>query len=129
VIFYFLCSLLTRVMPPHSSTLCFQSIRIQDMNNLTYGGSSMELLGGYPKIRIRSPSTGEKYTQKFKSEAQMMQEETKNPLNTAHASESCYTCPRAPFTGRRRDFYIPKMLSNLQNISSVNMYMKVFYIP
>jgi hypothetical protein len=34
-----------------------------------------------------------------------------------------------PFIGRWRDFYIPKILSNLKNIHNVNMYMNVFYIP
>jgi hypothetical protein len=34
-----------------------------------------------------------------------------------------------PFIGRRRDFYIPRIPSNLRNISSVNMYTNVFYIP
>jgi hypothetical protein len=34
-----------------------------------------------------------------------------------------------PFIGRRRDFYIPKIPSNLRNIPSLNMYMNVFYIP
>jgi hypothetical protein len=34
-----------------------------------------------------------------------------------------------PFIGRRRDFYIPRLPSNLENIPSVNMYMNVFYIP
>jgi hypothetical protein len=42
--------------------------------------------------------------------------------------ESFYTCPHAPFIGRRRDFYIPKTPSSLKNIPSVNMYMNVFYI-
>jgi hypothetical protein len=42
-----------------------------------------------------------------------------NPFTRAHAS---------PFIGRRRDFYIPKIPSNLRNIPSVNMYMNVFYI-
>jgi hypothetical protein len=42
--------------------------------------------------------------------------------------ECFYTCPRAPFIGRRMDFYIPKIPSNLSNIPSVNMYMNVFYI-
>jgi hypothetical protein len=41
---------------------------------------------------------------------------------------SLYTCPRAPFIGRRRDFYIPRLPSNLRNILSVNMYTNVFYI-
>jgi hypothetical protein len=90
------------------------------------------MLGGYPKIQIRSPNTGEEYTQTFKSEAQMAQEETKNPLKTAHATKivNPFTCALTPpFTWRRRDFYIPKMPSNLWNIPSVKMYMNVFYIP
>jgi hypothetical protein len=33
-----------------------------------------------------------------------------------------------PFIGRRRDFYIPKVPSNLRIIPSVNTYMNVFYI-
>jgi hypothetical protein len=34
-----------------------------------------------------------------------------------------------PFIGRRRDFYIPRLPSNLENIPSMNKYMNVFYIP
>jgi hypothetical protein len=34
-----------------------------------------------------------------------------------------------PFIGRRKDFYIPRLPSNLENIPDVNMYMNVFYIP
>jgi hypothetical protein len=34
-----------------------------------------------------------------------------------------------PFIGRRRDFYIPRLPSNLKNIPSVNTYMNVLYIP
>jgi hypothetical protein len=33
-----------------------------------------------------------------------------------------------PFIGRRRDFYIPKIPSNIGNIPNVNMYTNVFYI-
>jgi hypothetical protein len=69
--------------------------------------------------------------QTFKSEAQMMQEETKNPLKTAHASKVVNPFTRAlapPYIGRRRDFYILKVLSNLRNIPNLNMYMNVFYI-
>jgi hypothetical protein len=43
--------------------------------------------------------------------------------------ESLYTCPRTPFIRRRKDFYIQRIHSNLENIPSVNMYMNVFYIP
>jgi hypothetical protein len=40
-----------------------------------------------------------------------------------------FTCALAPpFIGRRRDFYIPKIPPNLENIPSVNIYMNVFYI-
>jgi hypothetical protein len=64
----------------------------------------------------------------------MAQEETKNPLKTAHASKvvnplktahaskvvNPFTCALTPpFIGRRRDFYIPKVPSNLRNIPNV----------
>jgi hypothetical protein len=45
--------------------------------------------------------------------------------------KSCESFTRAlapPFIGRRRDFYIPRVPSNLSNIPSVNMYTDVFYI-
>jgi hypothetical protein len=62
----------------------------------------------------------------------MTQKETKNPLKIAHASKVVNPITRALapiFIGRRKDFYIPKIPSNLGNIPSVNMYMNVFYIP
>jgi hypothetical protein len=43
--------------------------------------------------------------------------------------QSLYTCPRTPFIGRRKVFYIPKIPSNLGNIPSVNAYINVLYIP
>jgi hypothetical protein len=61
----------------------------------------------------------------------MTQEETKNPLKTAHASKVVNHFTRAlapPFIGRQRDFYIPKMSPNLWNIPNGNVYMTVFYI-
>jgi hypothetical protein len=40
-----------------------------------------------------------------------------------------FTCAIGPpFIERRRDFCIPRLPSNLENIPSVNMYMNVFYI-
>jgi hypothetical protein len=87
---------------------------------------------GYPKIRIRCPNTREENTQTFKSEAQMTQDETKNLLKTAHASKVVNSFTRVltpPFIGRRRDFHIPKVPSNLRHIPNVNMYMKVFHFP
>jgi hypothetical protein len=61
----------------------------------------------------------------------MTQEEKNNLLNIAHASKVVNPFTRAltpPFIGRRRDFYIPKVPSNLRNIPNVNTYMNVFYI-
>jgi hypothetical protein len=69
--------------------------------------------------------------QTFKPGTQFTKEETRNLLKTAHASKvvNPFTCAVAsPFIGRRRDFYIPKIHSNLRNIPSVNMYLNVFYI-
>jgi hypothetical protein len=59
------------------------------------------------------------------------EEETKNLRNLVFASKVVNPFTRAlvpPFIGRRRDFYIPKIPSNLGNIPSVNMYINVFYI-
>jgi hypothetical protein len=57
------------------------------------------------------------------------QEIFENLTSSSKSRESLYACPRTPFIGRRRDFYIPRLPSNLENIPSVNMYMNVFYIP
>jgi hypothetical protein len=57
-------------------------------------------------------------------------ERTRNPWKYTLASKVVNPFIRAlmpPFIGRRRDFYIPRT-PNLENISSVNMYMNVFYI-
>jgi hypothetical protein len=59
------------------------------------------------------------------------EEETKNLRKIVLASKVVNPFTRAlapPFIGRRRDFSIPKIPSNLRNIPSVNMYMNVFYI-
>jgi hypothetical protein len=67
----------------------------------------------------------------FKSGTQFTKEETKNLLKNTHASKVVNPLTRAlapPFIERRRDFYIPKIPSNLRNIPSVNMYTNVFYI-
>jgi hypothetical protein len=58
--------------------------------------------------------------------------ETKNLRKPVLASKVVNPFTRAlapPFIGRWRDFYIPRILSNLRNIPSVNMYTNVFYIP
>jgi hypothetical protein len=92
------------------------------------------MLGGIRKLG-RDPRTQKcKNTkaQTFKSGMQFTKEEIKNLPKTAHTSKVGNPFTRAltpPFIGRRMDFYIPKIPSNLRNISSVNMYMNVFYIP
>jgi hypothetical protein len=92
---------------------------------------NMLLLGG-PKIdwnprtqwlRNRSAS---KWTRVVKDK------ETKNLRKPVHVSSVVNPFIRAlapPFIGRRRDFYIPRLPSNLMNIPNVNMYKNVFYIP
>jgi hypothetical protein len=88
-------------------------------------------VGEYPKIQTGSPNTRERNTQTFKTKPQMTQEETKNLLKTAHASKVVNPFTRAlvpPFIGRRWDFYILKVPSNIRNIPNVNSYMNVFYI-
>jgi hypothetical protein len=56
----------------------------------------------------------------------------KESLKVCPRLKSCkplYTCPRGPFYRETRDFYIPRIPSNRRNISNVNMYTDVFYIP
>jgi hypothetical protein len=56
----------------------------------------------------------------------------KNLWKLEHASKvlNPFTCALTPpFIRRRRDFYIPRLPSNLRNISNVNTYKNVFYIP
>jgi hypothetical protein len=58
--------------------------------------------------------------------------ETKNLQKLVLTSKVVKPFTRAlapPFIRIRRDFYIPKIPSNLRNIPSVNMDMNVFYIP
>jgi hypothetical protein len=88
------------------------------------------MLGGIRKSG-QNPRTQEKGMHKCSSENHRMQEDTKNLLKIAHASKVVSPFTRAlapPFIGRRRDFYIPKIPSNLRNIPNVNTYMNVFYI-
>jgi hypothetical protein len=57
---------------------------------------------------------------------------TKNPRKPVLVSKvvNPFTRALAPlFIERRRDFYIPRLPSNLENIPRVNMYTNVFYIP
>jgi hypothetical protein len=59
-------------------------------------------------------------------------EGTRNPRKFVLASKVVNPFTRVlepPFIGRRRDIYILRLPSNLENIPSVNMYINVFYIP
>jgi hypothetical protein len=79
----------------------------------------------HKRTRIQSART-------FKFVTQFTKEETKILPKTTHASKVVNPFIRAlasPFTERQRDFYIPKIPSNLRNIPNVNMYMNVLYIP
>jgi hypothetical protein len=85
------------------------------------------LLGGL-KNRKESPNT------RVRNESIRVakSKETKNLRKPILASKVVNPFTRAlvsPFIGRRRDFYIPKIPSNLINILTVNMYINVFYIP
>jgi hypothetical protein len=84
---------------------------------------------GCPKIRMKPPNTSWRKVKAFKylDDARGDKESAKDCSNLK-SCESFYTCPRAPFIGRWRDFYIPKVPSNPRNITNVNTYMNVFYI-
>jgi hypothetical protein len=88
------------------------------------GSENSEGIPEHKSIRIQNART-------YKPGMQFTKEETKNLPKTALASKVVNLFTRAlvpPFIGRQRDFYIPKIPSNLRNIPSVNMYMNVFYI-
>jgi hypothetical protein len=72
-------------------------------------------------------------TQESRASARMLRREgTQNPRKPVLVSKVVNPFTRAlvpPFIGRRGDFYIPRLPSNLENISNVNMSMNVFYIP
>jgi hypothetical protein len=56
----------------------------------------------------------------------------RNPWKSVSTSKvvNPFTCAlEPPVIGRRRDFYIPRIPSNLKNILNVNMYMNVLDIP
>jgi hypothetical protein len=58
--------------------------------------------------------------------------ETKNlrkPVLTSKVVNPFTRALMPPFIGRRRDFYILRLPSNLRNIPNVNTYKNVFYIP
>jgi hypothetical protein len=84
------------------------------------------VLGG-SENRMESPNT-----EVTKRSVQLVKDgETKNLQKPVLAPKvvDTFTHTRAPpFIGRRRDFYISKIPSNLGNIPNVNMYTNVFYI-
>jgi hypothetical protein len=88
-------------------------------------------VGGGPKIRW-GPRTQELRTRVTNESIQVTKSgETKNLWKPEHASKVVNPFTRAlapPFIGRRREFYIPRLPSNLRNIPNVNTYKNVFYI-
>jgi hypothetical protein len=82
------------------------------------------MLGG-PKIGYEHKSQEQKHKSREK------REETKNLQKPVSASKVVNPFTRAlapPFIGRRRDFYILRLPSNLGNIPNMNTYKNVFYI-
>jgi hypothetical protein len=80
------------------------------------------------KNRMESPNTRVKNQRPKVTK----KEETKNLRKPVLASKVVNPFTRAlasPFIGRRNDFFISRIPSNLENIPSVNTYMNVFYIP
>jgi hypothetical protein len=75
--------------------------------------------GGVPNTRDRN-----KHTKVMKSRG------IKNPRKPVLVSKvvNAFTRALAPLFIGRRDFYIPKLPSNLGNIPNVNTYKNVFYI-
>jgi hypothetical protein len=75
---------------------------------------------------------GSPNTRATKEDAQFTKDrETRNLRKSVLTSKVVNPFTRAlthPFIWRRRDFYIPRIPSNIRNIPSVNMYMNVFYI-
>jgi hypothetical protein len=86
--------------------------------------------GGGQKFGWDPPNTSEERLPN-KHEKAFRNEETRNLRKSVLASKVVNHFTRAlgpHFIGRRRDFYISRLPSNLKNIPSVNMYMNVFYI-
>jgi hypothetical protein len=67
-----------------------------------------------------------KHEQKHSSHEEGGDKESPKVCSRLKSCESLYMCPCAP---RQKDFYIPGIPSNLENIPSVNTYMNIFYIP
>jgi hypothetical protein len=90
---------------------------------------------GYPLLGVQKWE-GVPEHESFKSkcaihEIHERQGDQESPKVCTHlkSCEPLYTCPRAPFIETQKDFYIPKLPSNLENIPSVNMYKNALYIP
>jgi hypothetical protein len=56
-------------------------------------------------------------------------QEIPESLNSPQKSWTLYTCPRAPFYKDTKGLLHSKITPNLKNITSVNMYTNVFFIP
>jgi hypothetical protein len=86
-------------------------------------------VGGYPKIRMSSPNTRERNANTFKDmdNARGDKESPKDSSSLKSCESPLHVPSRPLFIGRQRDFYIPKVPSNLRNIPNVNTYMNVFH--
>jgi hypothetical protein len=87
---------------------------------------------GGSQIRLESPNTrvtNKNHEQECTRHEEWGDKESPKACARLKCCESLYTCPHAPFIGRRREFYIPRLPSKLWNISNVNTYKNVFYIP
>jgi hypothetical protein len=82
---------------------------------------------GGPKNRSKFPNT--RFTNKIHKSYEMEIKNLKKPVLASKVVNPFTRALTPPFIGRRKDFYILKIPSNLGNIPSVNTYINVFYIP
>jgi hypothetical protein len=76
-------------------------------------------IGWNPRTRVKNKSLKNRERETKSLRKLVLTSKVVNPFTRALTP---------PFIGRRRDFYIPKIPSNLRNIPNVNMYKNVFYI-
>jgi hypothetical protein len=79
--------------------------------------------------KSEGPPEHESYERRCAIHERQGDKESPKVCTRLKSCEPLCTCPHGPFIGKRRDFYIPRLPSNLGNIPSVNMYKDVLYIP
>jgi hypothetical protein len=82
---------------------------------------------GGSENRIGSPNT--RFTNKTHKSYERATKNLRKPELTSKVVNLFTHALASLVIGRRMDFYIPRMPSNLGNIPSVNTYINVFYIP